>query len=305
MFLPIAVLVVGLSDVPAAGQVAADPPAGVESRTASEAPNVSDPRAAIDTSAAAPGAAQEEQDTTRPQEPSEPKKPPTPPHTGLHALFGGVVDDFKNLPSLTNTYLVLAGGGVALAVHPFDQSLNAHLRSHYTLVNDIFAPAKYYGDTPEQVGLSMATYAWGRLFDQPKVSHLGMDLLQAQIVSEVLVDALKITVRRDRPDNSQGNWNFSFPSGHAAQTFAAATVLERHLGWRKAALAYAIALYVASSRLHDNVHYVSDVAFGAAVGSIAGRTVTRHGPNAWALFPVSLSGGGALIATRAWGGAQP
>jgi hypothetical protein len=223
------------------------------------------------------------------------EKPPTPPHTGLHALFAGVVDDFKNLPSLTNMYLLLGGGAAALAVHPFDSSLNAHLRSHYTLANDIFAPAKYYGDTPEQVAISLSTYAWGRVFSQPKVSHLGMDLLQAQIVSEVLVDTLKITARRDRPDNSQGHLNFSFPSGHAAETFAFATVIERHLGWKKAALAYLVAAYVATSRLHDNVHYASDVTFGAAVGAVAAHTVTRHGPNVWTLLPVSIPGGGVAI----------
>jgi hypothetical protein len=220
------------------------------------------------------------------------KKPPTPAHSGFHALFGGVVDDFKNLPSIANLKLVLAGGGVALAVHPVDQTVNAHLRSHYTLVNDLYTPARYFGGTPVQIGLSTAIYSWGRLFEEPKVSHLGMDLLQAQIVSEVLVDGMKIAVRRNRPDNSQGKWNFSFPSGHSAQTFAAATVIERHLGWKKSALAYLVALYVASSRLHDNVHYLSDVAFGAAVGAIAGRTVTRHGPNAWALIPSTSPGGG-------------
>jgi membrane-associated phospholipid phosphatase len=225
----------------------------------------------------------------------EDKKPPTPPHTGLRALFGGVVDDFKNLPSRGSMYILLAGGGAALAVHPLDATLNAHLRSHYTLVNDLYAPAKYFGDTPEQVGLSLVTYAWGRVFDQPKVSHLGMDLIQAQIMSEVLVDALKISVRRDRPDNSQGHWNFSFPSGHSAETFAGATVLERHLGWKKAALAYLVATYVATSRLHDNVHFASDVVFGAAVGTMAGRTVTRHGPNAWTLAPTTVPGGGFAI----------
>ena len=283
MLLPILVLIVGLSD-PETVQV-----------------TLADVHAATGGQETTPASAGQEGLETRPQEQeaSEAKKPPTPPHTGLKALFGGVVDDFKNLPSLANVYVAVGGGGAALAVHPFDQTVNAHLRSHYTLVNDVFAPAKYYGNTPEQVGLSMATYVWGRLFDQPKVSHLGMDLLQAQIVAEVLVDTLKITVRRDRPDNSQGNWNFSFPSGHAAETFAAATVLERHLGWRKAALAYVIATYVAASRLHDNVHYLSDVTFGAAVGTIAGRTVTRHGPNAWTLIPAGAPGGGvSLIATR-------
>jgi membrane-associated phospholipid phosphatase len=56
-------------------------------------------------------------------------------------------------------------------------------------------------------------------------------------------------------------------------------VIERHLGWKMSALGYAFAAYIASSRLHDNVHWMSDVVFGAAVGTISGRTVTEHGRN--------------------------
>jgi membrane-associated phospholipid phosphatase len=223
------------------------------------------------------------------------KKPATPPHTGIRALLDGLRLDIKNLPSRPNLYIALIGGGAALGVHPLDQSFNVHLQSHYTLVNDIFAPAKYYGDTPEQVALSVGTYAVGRIFDLPKASHLGMDLLRAQAVSELLVEPLKFATHRERPDGS--NYQ-SFPSGHAAATFAAATVIERHLGWKKAILGYGIASYVAASRLHDNVHYLSDVVFGAAVGTISGRTVTEHGRETWTLTPAFVPGGGAVLLTR-------
>jgi hypothetical protein len=48
------------------------------------------------------------------------------------------------------------------------------------------------------------------------------------------------------------------------------------------------------------VHYLSDVVFGAAVGSIAGRTVVHHAADYWAFTPVSVPGGGvALMVTRA------
>ena len=36
------------------------------------------------------------------------------------------------------------------------------------------------------------------------------------------------------------------------------------------------AAYVATSRVHDNRHYLSDVIFGAAMGVAAQRTVTLH-----------------------------
>jgi len=124
------------------------------------------------------------------------------------------------------------------------------------------------------------------------VSHLGMDLIQAQLITEAMVEPIKLAVHRARPDGSN---NQSFPSGHAAVTFASATVIERHLGWKKSILGYAIASYVAMSRLHDNRHYLSDVVFGAAVGSIAGRTVVHHGADYWAMTPVALPGGGMAV----------
>jgi hypothetical protein len=241
------------------------------------------------TPAAAPAAPQEQK--------ADQKEPPTPEHTGIHALFGNLGEDIKHLPDMQNVLIAAVGGGLALAVHPADPTFNAHLQSSNGTVNAVFAPGKYVGDTPEQVALALGTYAFGRWRDQPKVAHLGMDLLQADILSEMMVEPLKFSVRRLRPDGSNRQ---SFPSGHAAITFATATVIERHLGWRKAVLGYVIASYVASSRLHDNVHYLSDVVFGAAVGSIAGRTVVHHAADYWVFAPVSVPGGGvALMVTRA------
>ena len=231
---------------------------------------------------------------------AEAKEPPTPAQTGIRALFGNLGEDLKHLPEMQNVYIAAAGGGLALAAHPADQSFNAKLLSHYDAVNTAFAPGKYLGNTPEQVAFSIGTYAIGRLRDQPKVAHLGMDLLQAQILSEILVEPLKYTVRRERPDGSN---RLSFPSGHSSVTFATATVIERHLGWRKALFGYAIASYVAISRIHDDQHYLSDVIFGAALGSIAGRTVVHHPADYWVFTPVAMPGGGvALMVSRTrWG----
>lgn len=245
------------------------------------------------------GPAQAEQ-TAGPPDPqeqkAEAKEPPTPPHTGIRALFGNLGEDVKHLPEMQNVYIAAIGGGLALAAHQADQSFNAKLLTHYDTVNTAFAPGKYLGNTPEQVAFSLGTYALGRLRDQPKVAHLGMDLLQAQILSEIMIEPLKFVVHRQRPDESNHQ---SFPSGHAAVTFATATVIERHLGWRKAVLGYAIASYVAMSRIHDNRHYLSDVIFGAAVGSIAGRTVVHHQADYWAFRAVPVPGGGvALMVSR-------
>jgi hypothetical protein len=220
------------------------------------------------------------------------KEPPTPEHTGIRALFGDLKEDLEHLPDMQNVYIAAIGGGLAAAVHPLDPTFDAHFQNSGRVVDAMFAPGKYFGDTPEQIALALGTYAFGRWRDQPKVAHLGMDLLQAQILTEMMVEPLKFSVGRLRPDGSDHQ---SFPSGHTAITFAAATVLERHLGWRKAVLAYAIASYVAVSRLHDDRHYLSDVVFGAAVGSIAGRTVVHHRADYWAMTPAAAPGGGVML----------
>jgi hypothetical protein len=227
--------------------------------------------------------------------PEDPDKPPTPPHTGVRAIFIGLKDDITHLPSKENLFVAAIGGGLALGTHPFDQSLNARSLNQSDAVNKIFAPAKYYGNTPEQLGLSIGVWVIGRVMDKPKLSHLGMDLLRAQALTEMMVEPIKLATHRERPDGSN---RMSFPSGHAAITFAAAAVIERHLGWKNSIIAYGIASYVATSRLHDNQHYLSDVVFGAAVGSIAGRTVTQHGRDMWTLGPMAVPGGMMIGATK-------
>ncbi len=210
-------------------------------------------------------------------------------------MFVGLKVDIKHLPSKQNLYIAGIGGGLALGAQPFDQTVNTRLVNQHDIANKIFAPGKYYGDTPEQMGLSIGTWVLGRVLHKPKLAHLGMDLLRAQALTEILVEPIKMASRRERPDASNHQ---SFPSGHAAITFAAATVIERHLGWKNSIVAYGIASYVAASRLHDNRHYLSDVIFGAAVGSIAGRTVTEHGRQSWAFGPMAVPGGVAIAAMR-------
>src|SRR6476661_7959905 len=129
-----------------------------------------------------------------PPEPKEPtaqiadeKKPPTPPHTGIHALTYGLIEDVKHLPSMPNAYLAMIGGGLAAGVHPLDDDVNERLRGS----ENVWRPGKYVGLTPVQMGTAAVIYAWGRLEDQPKVSHLGMDLLRAQILTSGLTVGLK------------------------------------------------------------------------------------------------------------------
>jgi hypothetical protein len=224
----------------------------------------------------------------------KPKGPaPTPEHTGIMAMVKGLGHDIVNLPSRENLLWVGIGTGLSLAAHPLDTHVNSDLSG--PTLHKVFEPGAILGQSYTLFGIAGTIYAVGRLKDEPKVSHMGMDLIRSVAIAELITESLKYTVRRERPDHSN---TYSFPSGHSADTMAFATALERHFGWRYAVPAYVIASYVAMSRLQLNVHYLSDVTAGAAVGIIAGRTVTRHGRENFPVTVMALPGGAAVMYVR-------
>ena len=215
------------------------------------------------------------------------------------ALGHGLVDDLKHLPRRNTAYWFAGGGALALAVHPKDQSINRHLAGS-AVVNRFWVPAEYVGSAYILLGAAGATYVIGRATDSPRARHLGMDEIEGVILAGGLSSVMKIAVRRQRPVSTDGSVSrtFSFPSGHATLTFAAATILQQHLGYRAGIPTYLVASWVAMSRLHKNVHYASDVVFGAATGIVIGRTVTWHGRNFYASPTLIPNGVGLLLASR-------
>jgi membrane-associated phospholipid phosphatase len=208
-------------------------------------------------------------------------------------VFKDIGRDFSHLATVDTAAVLGVGGMTAALAHPIDTEVNGRLLGD-PWVEDAFAPGKIIGYGLVQGGVAALTYGWGRKTKAPKVVHIGVDLLRAQILTAGLTYGLKASVRRERPDAT----GYSFPSGHSSVTFASATVLQRHFGW-KGALAYSVAAYVAASRLHENRHYLSDVVFGAAIGTVAGRTVTRHGRDTWAVAAAPTRGGVYLGLVRA------
>lgn len=238
-----------------------------------------------------------------PTSPIQNTTPPLPQHTGLSTLFRDTVLDYATFPRRESTWVILAvGGGLAALAHPVDDDVNQHLVSSGTADN-IWKPGHIIGG-PLMYILPPAIYLGGRyvlpkftddVSTTNKWSHMGLDLVRAELLQEGLVWGLKVAVNRTRPNGQK----YGFPSGHAAATFAFASVIERHLGARLAVPTIVIASYVATSRLHDNVHFLSDVVFGAAVGTAAGWTVVgRHGRTNYAMAPTPIPGGMAFMVTR-------
>ena len=212
--------------------------------------------------------------------------PPAAPLAFVPSLFGGLARDLRRLPSLDTAILLGVAGAASAAIRNHDQRITARLASSPTL-DRVFEPGEMAGNGLVQGGAAVATYAVGRFMKSPKGSAVGADLVRAQLLNAALTHGIKLSVGRARPDGGR----YSFPSGHSSSSFAFASVLERHLGWKAAVPAYTLAAYVAASRLQENRHFASDIVFGAAVGIVAGRTITiGRGSARFVVSPVASAG---------------
>lgn len=118
-----------------------------------------------------------------------------------------------------------------------------------------------------------------------KRSRRDKALLAVALFLSLLVTniALKNIIHRIRPYDFIGSLNilvnpehdFSFPSGHASSSFAAAWAIWRGGSKRFGALALILATLIALSRLYVGVHYPTDVLAGAMVGILCGETACR------------------------------
>ena len=146
------------------------------------------------------------------------------------------------------------------------------------------------------IGMGMvpaSMYAIGLFRKDPKMQHTALYAGEALADIAIVQTVLKDTFLRVRPArypatgwfSTQGaptayiRGNGSFPSGHSMAAFAVATVIARRYSnhrWVPYA-AYGLASLVGFSRLTLNVHFLSDVAMGGAIGySISRFTVLRQ-----------------------------
>lgn len=115
------------------------------------------------------------------------------------------------------------------------------------------------------VGLKALGYegrsSWDRLVTSTFLSNA---------VMAVAVNSTKYSVKEMRPDNSTHN---SFPSGHTATAFVAATVLHKEYGLTRSPWfsvgGYSVAIGTGFMRVLNNRHWISDVMAGAGIGILS------------------------------------
>src|SRR5260370_41323034 len=132
------------------------------------------------------------------------------------------------------------------------------------------------------VPLVAALHGYGGLRDNPKAREVGVFGTEALLDSLIVVEALKLASGRNRPDAQHEPGHFfdggsSFPSGHAIQSWAVASVLSYEYGHTKVVpiVAVGLAAVVSTARFTAQKHYASDIVAGGAMGWFIGRYVWK------------------------------
>ena len=187
------------------------------------------------------------------------------------------------------TFSIIAATGGLIATDPYD---TPYFRRTYRFEDFNSAFSKYNTDAFLAVGPA-TVYVVGLFrkdtFAQKTALFSGEAAADAMVFYAVAQEA----THRRRPieippngdfgdsfyDGHKGLLSNSFPSGHAAEAFAIATVFERRYREHKWVpwVAYGVAAAICFSRITIQSHFPSDVFMGAAIGYTVGRYVALQG----------------------------
>ncbi len=180
------------------------------------------------------------------------------------------------------------GGATAAVVGTaavLDKPLRDAARRSHASIEERFANKFEDFGAGYSFGVLGAFYLDGLIVNNDRAKLVAEDGLTATLVSGGITDALKEALGRGRPTANRGTLDFfayrgnvSFPSGHATQAFAVASVIAVHYGdnpWIDVA-SYGIASLVGMARIDHDAHFASDVLAGALIGTAVGPAGLHH-----------------------------
>lgn len=223
-----------------------------------------------------------------------------------------VLDDAKALVtaplSMDRHDALMTGGALALvgASLAVDREARALARRNQTASGqDLAVGFDKLGSVTTLVGLNAgliaAGVAWESYGGSGSLKQTGLVSLEAELFAVGVSFAIKEVTGRARPSEQEGATHFrpfggdrSFPSSHAAGSFAVAAVIadrsDSPVGW----LAYGLATAVSVSRVYSGEHFLSDVVAGSLLGWGLGKFISirhRADPTDWQISPASMGAG--------------
>ena len=184
-------------------------------------------------------------------------------------------------------WLVPFAAGTGVALH-YDAQAQQNLgidKSRIDTSNTISG----FGSSYVLLGGATGFYFLGLGTHNQHLAETGRLGAEAVVDSLLVVEALKLATNRERPNEGNGLGGFwphgtrsyeldgSFPSGHAAESFALARVIASEYPSKPVQIAaYAFALAISASRVTARQHFPSDVLVGGTFGYLIGGYVVRH-----------------------------
>jgi len=186
----------------------------------------------------------------------------------------------------TETVVALGTAAGFFAFVPFDVEINAWaIRDHSSVGNGWAAGAKVVGDGYVTIPVTGALWYLGNRTGKDRLARASRNALESWCLTQFFAQSLKYGFHRGRPSETETNqeWygpgvenvHLSFPSGHSASAWGLlpAFALEYDDQPILVAALYATAASTSMSRVHDGMHWSSDVFFGAGLGYLCNRFV--------------------------------
>jgi len=182
--------------------------------------------------------------------------------------------------------LTLTGvSGAGLLLIAFDQEIQDWAQARRTpSSNKGSSFFTHFGDGAVLLGLSAAVYAAGEFSHDDGLRKTALLSLESLATTSLLVWTTKVIIGRARPYTEESSRSFhpfalkssfwSFPSGHAAAAFSVATTIAlQSKSVFVDVVAYSLASLAGLARIHDNIHWASDVFIGAAAGYFIAKKI--------------------------------
>lgn len=175
-------------------------------------------------------------------------------------------------------------GVAAIADRPISDEMHRHAPNN----NGFLLGVERFG-AEYSLAVLGGFYLAGAIGNNDNAVSVAQDGLAASIIaSGIITPTIKFIAGRARPRENAGiatfhpfstnySSNSSFPSGHATQAFALASVIANHYDetWVTCS-SYTVAGLVGVARSYHGAHFASDVLAGALIGTLVGKSVVAH-----------------------------
>jgi membrane-associated phospholipid phosphatase len=172
-------------------------------------------------------------------------------------------------------------GGVTAALIATDGRTVQQLPNSSSQVS-VSTWAPRFGSSYSLIPISVGFYFIGTGTHDDRFRETGLLCFEALIDSSLVVEGIKLVADRARPlesggkgrfeDSPGGRWSSGFPSGHAINTWAMASIIAHQYRHKRLVpiVAYGLASTVIIARVGARQHFPGDVVAGSAMGWFIG-----------------------------------